>query len=483
MGTLPQEYVAGTNRLLSVQFTDEAGVPFDPDDVELRIHPPGNAAIQVYQGPTNLDVGLYTQLVEIPFVEASVGTWSVRWSGVGVAQEWYFWVKRSLFMGAEGVIVPVYTAELPIEIVEVGSSLQFRIRLATTSTPGAMSAADKTKLDAVSALSFPETITTNHPVTTWNQVLKVDPTAGPVEIRLSTAVGKPSQIVAIKNIAEAGVDGADNPITVLPLGGETIDGQEAIDIVGVGSGQVLLSDGSTTIQAWPGVEAPPEPLFHEIFAGVVHAWDAKDITFSGFDLATWPAVVAGATLLPIGSGCGYLADDGGYPSATFTGGGRLEGACSLTQPIMGYLVRYRATAVHGQMGCVVAWVTAAGANGQFVASHVYADDVANARFTQASFSVNDTSAGGNLGVGTAWQTLSAGLNGSDLIATIAGVTYSAARPTGTASLNKINVGLLNVSGATLIRPFSGAVSHIVALDHVPTSQDLAAAAAWTPPLP
>ena len=189
--------------------------------------------------------------------------------------------------------------------------------------------------------------------------------------------------------------------------------------------------------------------------------------------------------MPDGSGNGYLADDGGYYSATFTGGGKLSAPVLLSSgTVWAYAVRYRAVATHGIIGCVVGWNTSPTADARWVVACVYATDLANARFGQIATNTDAATSGATtgLGVGTAWQTLYVERDGSTLYVTIAGETYTATVPAGAQSINRINVGWLNHSGSSHIYPFTGAVSHIgFNRTRRWTAQQRTNNSAWTPP--
>ncbi|MEJ7728230.1 MAG: hypothetical protein WKG00_03360 [Polyangiaceae bacterium] len=270
---------------------------------------------------------------------------------------------------------------------------------------------------------------------------------------------------------------------------QTIDGSAAFVVAGSLAVQVFVALYGNWWAFPPAVgDAPPaEPVaFHTLFTSPTHVWDAEDITFSGMSLATWPPRVGGATLTPTGGGNGYLEDDEGYPSATFTGGGRLSGdvALSAVGTTWGYAVRFRATPVNVVQGCVVGWVTSPTPNAKWVVGAVYAANITSARFGQISMDADaNTPSGGtaNTGVGEEWQVIFVELDATTLYLTVAGTTYTCARPAGTAPFNRINVGYLNYNGASLLYPFSGAISHIVTVDGRRfTGPEMAAAIAWTP---
>jgi hypothetical protein len=315
-----------------------------------------------------------------------------------------------------------------------------------------------------------------------NDLVQVDPSGGAFNVQLPTAVGQAGKGLAIASVAED-----STPVTVAPFGAETISGRATLIMETPLGTQGLISTGAAWI-ASPGPAVVPAPDFHELIASPRHAWDAADTTFTGMDLATWPARVGGATLLPVGSGNGYLADDDGYAAATFTGGGRVEGDCQLSSggTTWGYAFRYRATAIHGLRGCVVGWVTSPTPNAQWVVACVYADDVSFARFGQVATSGGDNSTSGSgsagTGVGTAYQVGIVERAASTLTVTLAGVAYTCSIPAGTAPLNRINLGYLNYSGASVLYPFSGAISHIVTVDGRGfTGDEKTAMAAWAPP--
>lgn len=315
------------------------------------------------------------------------------------------------------------------------------------------------------------------------QILKVDPRGGALEVQLPTAVGKTGQAIVVKNVAPPGVSGSDNDVTLLPFGAELIDGVASIVLDTAGGVQAVISDGAGWMAA-PGTIAAPEPLFHELVSSPVHAWDAASITFSGMSLTTWQAIVGGSTLMPDGTGNGYLEDDNGYSAATFTGGGKLSGAAVLSQAggTWGIAARFRAVATHGLAGAVVGFVTSPTPDAKWAVMAVYADAIATARIGQVALSGGDNMASNGTGVGTAWQVGFLEMDPTTIYLTIGGVTYTASRPAGTAPFNRINLGWLNYTGSSHLYPYSGAVSHVVTVDGRRfTAPERAALQAWTPP--
>lgn len=330
------------------------------------------------------------------------------------------------------------------------------------------------------AYQVPAVVTGDYAAAT-GQFLRVDPTGGPIEVKLPTASGKAGQTIVVANDSDS-----EEEITITPDGAELISGVASIVLDTPRGVQAVISDGVGWIAA-PGPVPAPEPMFHELVTSPRHVWDIIDATFSGMTLSTWPARVSGATLMPDGSGNGYLEDDDGYPSATFTGGGKLSGDCQLSTAgtTWGYAVRYRAVATHGVTGCVVGWVTSPTPNAQWVVGCVYADNLTNARYGQISLSGGDIGTSGGstgTGVGADWQVMFIELDATTLYVTIAGVQYTAARPAGTAPFSRINLGYLNYNAASHLYPFTGGISHIVTVDgRMFTAPEKAALTAWTPP--
>jgi hypothetical protein len=96
-----RSYPAGNTVRLTARFYDDAGAPFDPDAVGVRIRPPRGADIEHLFGVGTAIVRTAIGVYQVDVPPGVDGRWRYRWTGEGddasVADEHEFVVQPSAF--------------------------------------------------------------------------------------------------------------------------------------------------------------------------------------------------------------------------------------------------------------------------------------------------------------------------------------------------------------------------------------------------